>query len=76
MSIRCKMDGGNFITESNPDPSIIGQWQLHREFSVVLVGQLNNLGIHSSICDNFTNRRKRKHDNGNAQKILQKYKKQ
>ena len=37
---------------------------------------LNNLGIQSSICDDFTNRRKRKHDKDSARKILLKYKKQ
>ena len=37
---------------------------------------LSSLGIQSSICDEFTNRRKRKHDKDSARKILLKYKKQ
>ena len=36
---------------------------------------LSSLGIQSSICDEFTNRRKQKDDKDNAQKILLKYKK-
>ena len=34
------------------------------------------MGIQSSICDEFTNRRKRRHDKDNARKVLLKYKKQ
>ena len=37
---------------------------------------LMNFGVQSSICDEFTNRRKRKHDKDSARKILLKYKKQ
>ena len=39
MSIRCKMDGANFTTESSLDPFSIGQWLLHYEYSMVQGGQ-------------------------------------
>ena len=36
---------------------------------------LNNFGIHSTVCDEFFNSRKRKHDRNSARKISVKYKK-
>ena len=36
---------------------------------------LNNFGIHSTVCDEFFNSRKRKHDRDSARKISVKYKK-
>ena len=79
MSIRCKMDGGKFYNRIQS-----GSFQ-HRSMAAALRVQcgpgwttsiLNDLGICSPICDKFTEGRKRKHDNDNARKILQKYKKQ
>ena len=37
---------------------------------------LNSFGIHSTLCDEFTNSRKRKHNRDSVRKISQKYKKQ
>ena len=37
---------------------------------------LNSFGIHSTLCDDFTSSRKRKHDRDSARKISLKYKKQ
>ena len=37
---------------------------------------LNSFGIQSTLCDKFTNSRKRKHDRDSARKITLKYKKQ
>ena len=37
---------------------------------------LNSFGIYSTVCDEFTNSRKRKHDRDSARKINLKYKKQ
>ena len=34
------------------------------------------LGIHTTLCDEFTNSRKRKHNRDSVRKISQKYKKQ
>ena len=79
MSIRCKMDGGKFYNRIQS-----GSFQ-HRSMAAALRVQygpgwttsvLSSLGIQSSICDEFTNRRKRKHDKDSARKILLKYKKQ
>ena len=75
MSIRCKMDGGKFYNRIQ-----CGSFQ-HRSMAAVLRVQcgpgrttsvLSSLGIQSSICDKFTNRRKRKHNKDSAQKILRK----
>ena len=79
MSIRCKMDGGKFYNRIQS-----GSFQ-HRSVAAALWVQygpgwitsvLNSLGIRSSICDEFTKRRKQKHDKDSARKILLKYKKQ
>ena len=73
------MDGGKFYNRIQS-----GSFQ-HRSMAAALRVQygpgwttsiLNNMGIKSSICDKFTNRRKRKHDKDNARKVLLKYKKQ
>ena len=73
------MDGGKFYNRIQS-----GSFQ-HRSMAAALQVQygpgwttsiLNNMGIKSSICDEFTNRRKRKHDKDNARKDLLKYKKQ
>ena len=37
---------------------------------------LNSFGIHSTVCDEFNNNQKRKHDRDSAHKISLKYKKQ
>ena len=79
MSIRCKMDGGEFYNRIQ-----LGSFQ-HRCMAVALCIQygpgwttsiLNNFGIQSSICDNFTTTRKQKQDRDSACKISLKYKKQ
>ena len=79
MSIRCKVDGGKFYNRIQS-----GSFQ-HRSMAAALWVQygpgwttsvLSSLGIQSSICDKFTNRRKRKHDKDSARKTPLKYKKQ
>ena len=79
MSIRCKMDGGKYYNRIQS-----GSFQ-HRSMAAALRVQfgpgwttsiLNSLGIQSTLCDKFTNSRKRKHDRDTARKITLKYKKQ
>lgn len=79
MSIRCKMDGGKFYNRIQS-----GSFQ-HRSMAAALRVQygpgwttsvLSNLGVQSSIYDEFTNGRKRKHNKDSARKVLLKYKKQ
>ena len=79
MSIRCKMDGGKYYNRIQS-----GSFQ-HRSMAAALRVQfgpgwttsiLNSFGIHSTLCNEFTNSRKRKHDKDSARNISLKYKKQ
>ena len=69
MSIRCKINGGKFYSRIQS-----GFFQ-HRSMAAALQIQygpgsttsvLSSLGIQSSICDEFINRRKGKYDKDNA----------
>ena len=79
MSIRCKMDGGKYYNRIQ-----LGSFQHHSMAAALHVqfgpgwttSILNNLGIHSTLCDEFTNSCKRKHEQDSARKISLKYKKQ
>ena len=79
MSIRCKMDGGKYYNRIQS-----GSFQ-HRSMAAALRVQfgpgwttsiLKNFDIHSTLCNDFTNSRKRKHEQDTARKISLKYKKQ
>ena len=73
------MDGGKYYNRIQS-----GSFQ-HRSMAAALRVQygpgwttsiLNSFGIHSTLCDEFTNGRKRKHNNDSARKVSLKYKKQ
>ena len=76
MSIRCKMDGGKYYNRIQS-----GSFQ-HPAALRVQFGPgwttpiLSSFGIQSTICDEYTSSRKRKHDRDTARKITLKYKKQ
>ena len=78
MSIRCKMDGGKYFNRIQ-----FGSFQ-HRSMATALRVQhgpgwittaLGHFGIRSKLTDEFTRKRKRKHELDNARKVLLKYKK-
>ena len=79
MFTRCKLDGGKYYNRIRS-----GSFQ-HCSMAAALRVQfgsgwtasiLNSFGIHSTVCDEFTNSHKRKHDRDSARKISLKYKKQ
>ena len=79
MSIRCKMDGEKYYNRIQS-----GSFQ-HRSMAAALRVQfglgwttsiLKSFDIRSTLCDDFTNSWKRKHEQDTARKISLKYKKQ
>ena len=73
----------SILIKSNPDLSSIGAWLLHCGYSMALVGlplvlyfmKSMGLGDELQLSNQFTIRRKWKHDRDSARKVCLKYKK-
>jgi len=66
--------GESISTECSKDLFNTGQWLLHCKYSMVTTA-LGHFGIHSELTDEFTRKRKQKHELDNARKVLLKCKK-
>ena len=79
MSIRCKMDGGKYYNriQSGSFQHCSMAAALHVQFGPGWTTSiLKSCDIHSTLCDDFKNSRKWKHEQDTARKISLKYKKQ